>query len=105
MCGSSNLANIGQTACAMMGFGSGVTFAGDGVPDGSGTIWKDQVNCSSSATYTDLSSCTSNGWGSTSCNHSGDIGLGCNASTSTTQQSAKPGVRVRHLNNSSLTNT
>jgi len=48
---------------------------GTAVPDGTGRIWLDNVQCS--GTETRLISCSSNGLGTHNCVHSEDAGASC----------------------------
>jgi len=63
------------------------------VTDGSNQIWLDDVTCSGSETHIDQCSIP-NGWGGHNCDHTKDVGIGCDVATSSTINAATHGVRV-----------
>jgi len=67
-----------RVVCRQLGFGYyGVALSGSSVPDGSGSIWLDDVNCR--GTERTLLSCSRNSRsiGSHNCGHHEDAGVRC----------------------------
>lgn len=65
-----------RVVCRQLGFGStGIALTGNSVPDGSGSIWLDNVRCHGSETC--ILNCLSNSVGSHNCGHSEDAGVRC----------------------------
>jgi hypothetical protein len=54
---------------------SGTMVSSGSTPDGSGTIWLDDLACSGSEAT--LDACSHNGWDSHNCGHSEDVGVRC----------------------------
>ena len=70
--------NDAKVVCRQLGYKYAVrALQGSDVPDGSGQIWLDEVDCSGSEKY--LSSCSSEGWGNHNCGHSKDAGVECSS--------------------------
>ncbi|CAH1803154.1 unnamed protein product, partial [Owenia fusiformis] len=67
--------NDAKVACRHLGFESkrATVIASSNVPDGSGQIWLDNINCA--GTDRTLFECSHNGWGSHNCNHGEDVGV------------------------------
>ncbi len=65
-----------DVACRQLDFKHAVkALQGTDVPDGSGTIWLDSVDCSGNESS--LSSCSHAGWENHDCSHSEDAGVKC----------------------------
>ena len=65
-------------ACRQLGYKYAVRILHkDDVPDGSGQIWLENVNCSGSEKT--LASCGHNGWGVHDCYHREDVGIECSS--------------------------
>jgi len=65
-----------RVVCRQLGFGSyGTAFTLASVPDGSGSIWLDDVRCRGSET--NILSCPRNSVGSHNCGHHEDAGVRC----------------------------
>ena len=65
-----------RVVCKQLGFGSyGFALTGNSVPDGSGTIWLDNLRCSGSETH--ILTCPRNSLGVHDCGHSEDAGVRC----------------------------
>ena len=69
--------NDAHVACRQLGYNYAVRAlqGSQGVPDGSGQIWLDDVGCTKGEA--DLSSCSHSGWGKHNCIHSEDAGVEC----------------------------
>jgi hypothetical protein len=71
-----------RVVCRQLGFKytiKAVQGGSDHVPDSTGTIWLDEVNCTGSELS--LSSCSHNGWGDEDCWHTEDAGVICSSTT------------------------
>ena len=70
-----------QVACRQLGLSTtgAVALTLGAVPDGTGQIWLDQVNCR--GTETRLIDCPANALGTNDCSHFEDAGVRCGAST------------------------
>ncbi|XP_052689239.1 deleted in malignant brain tumors 1 protein-like isoform X3 [Crassostrea angulata] len=85
--------------CRMMGYRTGVATEEGYFGPGSGMVLLDNVRCQ--GTERSLSQCKNDGWGISNCGHSEDVGVICDAPTTTiatttsSQGSAFPEVRVR----------
>lgn len=67
-----------NVACRQLGYVQAVRqLVGSQVPDGTGQIWLDDVNCRGSEQS--LASCRHNGWGSHNCGHHEDAGVECSS--------------------------
>ena len=65
-----------RVVCRQLGFGYyGTALTGSSVPDGSGTIWLDDVRCSGYETH--ILNCPRNAVGSHNCVHHEDAGVRC----------------------------
>ena len=65
-----------RVVCRQLGFKSAISaLQGSDVPDGSGTIWLDEVSCG--GYEASLFSCSHDGWGDEDCDHSEDAGVKC----------------------------
>ena len=70
--------NDANVVCRQLGYKYAVrALQGSDVPDGSGQIWLDDVNCTGSGK--NLSSCSHKGWGNHNCDHSQDAGVECSS--------------------------
>ncbi|CAB3995220.1 deleted in malignant brain tumors 1 -like, partial [Paramuricea clavata] len=79
--------NDARVVCRQLGYNYTVrALDGPRVPDGTGKIWIDNMDCTSSDQ--DLTSCSHRGWGSHNCKHSKDAGVEC----SSTANDAVPGI-------------
>ena len=62
--------------CRQLGYtNASKAFQGSNVPDGTGQIWLDNVNCD--GTERNLTSCSHRGWGNEDCGHHEDAGVEC----------------------------
>ncbi len=76
VCGDSWDINNARVACRQLGYKYGVRgLRGSDVPDGSGQIWLDDVDCTGSERS--LASCSHSSWGVHNCGHSEDAGVEC----------------------------
>ena len=65
-----------RVVCKQLGFGSyGTALTGSSVPDGSGTIWLDDVRCAGSETR--ILYCPRSSVGDHNCGHHEDAGVRC----------------------------
>ena len=65
-----------KVVCKQLGFGSyGTTLTGSSVPDGSGNIWLDDVQCSGTETH--ILNCPRKPVGDHNCGHGEDVGVTC----------------------------
>ena len=70
--------NDANVVCRYLGYKYAVrALQGNDVPDGSGQIWLDDVQCTGSER--NFSSCSHNGWGNHNCDHSNDVGVECSS--------------------------
>ena len=68
--------NDAGVVCRQLGFSHAeAAYHGDSVPDGTGKIWLDSVQCKGNESS--LSSCRHKGWGSHNCDHDEDAGVRC----------------------------
>ena len=61
--------------CQSFGFDQGEQMAASLVPDGTGTIWLDDVDCI--GTESSITECTNRGFGVENCDHDEDVGIRC----------------------------
>ena len=62
--------------CRQLGYtNASKALQGSNVPDGTGQIWLDDVNCD--GTERNLTSCSHIGWGNENCGHHEDAGVEC----------------------------
>jgi len=73
----------------------------------SSQIWMDDMQCTGNETHVENCSHADSGkwqWGTlSSCSHTNDVGIGCDAYTTTTQNAAYPGIRI--ITSSGTTNS
>ena len=70
--------NDARVVCRQLGYNYTVrALDGARVPDGTGKIWINNMDCTSSDQ--DLTSCSHSGWGSHNCKHSKDAGVECSS--------------------------
>ena len=68
--------NDANVVCRQLGFqGAQAALQGGNVPDGTGQIWLDNVDCTGNETA--LSECWHRGWGVENCGHYEDAGVEC----------------------------
>jgi deleted-in-malignant-brain-tumors protein 1 len=68
--------NDARVVCRQLGFQNAIdALQGSDVPDGSGQIWLDDVNCG--GYESSLFSCSHRGWGEHNCGHGEDAGVKC----------------------------
>jgi hypothetical protein len=71
-------ANDARVACRQLGYKYGLRALNeDLVPDGTGQIWLDDLDCTGSEQY--LTNCSHKGWGNHNCHHSEDAGVECSS--------------------------
>ena len=77
ICGDSWDINNAKVACRQLGYKYGVqALRGSDVPDGSGQIWLDDVDCTAGSERS-LASCYHSPWGVHNCGHNEDAGVEC----------------------------
>jgi hypothetical protein len=70
--------NDAAVVCRQLGYLNALeALQGSSVPDGSGKIWLDEVQCK--GTEQNLSSCTHTNWGNNDCSHGEDAGVQCSS--------------------------
>ena len=70
--------NDANVVCRQLGYKYAFrALQGSDVPDGSGQIWLDDVDCTGSEK--NLSSCSHKKWGNHNCDHSHDAGVECSS--------------------------
>ena len=68
--------NGANVTCRQLGYKYAIrALKGSVVPDGSGKIWLDEIDCTGSEE--DLKSCNHKGWGIHDCEHDEDAGVQC----------------------------
>jgi hypothetical protein len=70
--------NDAAVVCRQLGYLNALeALQGGSVPDGSGKIWLDEVQCK--GTEQNLSSCAYTDWGNNDCSHGEDAGVKCSS--------------------------
>jgi hypothetical protein len=64
-----------RVACRQLGYSDGAYRPSNVTPDGTGTVWLDDLACTGSEA--NLSQCPSSGFGVSNCSHSEDVGIRC----------------------------
>lgn len=80
--------------CRQLGYTQPKNFSrGNSTTPGKGSIWLDEVECTSS--HVRLSQCSSRGWGVSDCHHSDDVSVACEGKSIRLQNAV---VVVSHTN-------
>ena len=66
-----------QVVCRMLGYGGGEALVDNEFGEGSGPIWLDSVQCTTSNQEVGL--CDHSDWGTHDCSHTEDVGVICGA--------------------------
>lgn len=78
VCDDSWDTNDANVVCRELGYKYAVrALQGNQVPEGSGKLWLDNVNCIGSEQH--LSHCSHPGWSNHNCDHSRDAGVECSS--------------------------